>query len=460
MLNSTAALCTAYGASTPVVCITGQVPSTFLGAGKGHLHELPDQLATMRTLTKWAARIEHPARGAGLGGGSVSPSHQRSAGSRGFGNALGRFWHASSSRRTFPPFPHFPIEPDPEDIARAASLLRRAKNPMIMVGGGAVHASAEVLRLAEALQAPVVSLRSGRGIVSDEHYLGFSCAAGFRRWRETDVLLGIGSRLELQWFRWPNQPPDLRVITLDVDPRHTARIRPTLGLVGDAKVLAGQLAAILEDGPVRPSRREEFACLKKRVGREIQRIRPYVQHLQAIRDALPRDGFLVEEICQAGFASYYAFPVFEPRKFVTGGYQGTLGFGYSTALGVQAANSGKAVVSITGDGGFQFGLQELATAVQYNLPVVVVVFNNGAYGNILRDQERIFGRSLGAELCNPDFVALAHSYGMSATRVSTAGWLRRRAGRALKQSAPSLIEVPVNDRAEPSPWEFLMPSPS
>jgi acetolactate synthase-1/2/3 large subunit len=460
VLNSTAALCTAYGASTPVVCITGQVPLNFLGLGKGHLHELPDQLATLRTLTKWAARMEHPAEASAL----VADAFRQAAGGRPGPVALEMPWDVFAMKAPAaisPPSPPLPaIQPDPDQIARAAELLREARNPMIMVGGGALHAGPEILELAELLQAPVVSWRSGRGVVSDEHYLGFTSAAGYKLWHNTDALIGIGTRLELLWFLWHTQPAGLRIVLLDIDPRQKARLRPDVSVVGDAQASAAELAAALrKEVSPRPSRQAEFNQVKESTLAEIQKVRPYVQYLQAIRDVLPRDGFLVEEVCQAGFAACYAFPVYEPRKFVTAGYQGTLGFGFSTALGVKVANPDKAVVSINGDGGFQFGLQELATAVQYRIPVVAIVFNNGAYGNVRRDQERLFaGRTLGSELLNPDFVALAQSYGVCGCRVNAPEQLRPVLERALGEFGATLIEIPVDDRHEPSPWEFLMPT--
>jgi GNAT superfamily N-acetyltransferase len=223
VLNSSAALCSAYATSTAVVCLTGQVPSEFLGAGRGHLHELPDQLATLRTLTKWAQRIEHPAAAPAL----VAEAFRQAAGGRPRPVALEMPWEVFDQtepvalvgprRRDVPP----PAEPGA--LERAARLLERARNPMIMVGGGALDAGREVLELAELLQAPVVSFRSGRGVVSSDHHLGFSCAEGFERWRETDVLVGIGSRLELQWFRWPDQPSDLAIIDIDIESEQLAR---------------------------------------------------------------------------------------------------------------------------------------------------------------------------------------------------------------------------------------------
>jgi acetolactate synthase-1/2/3 large subunit len=461
MLNSTAALCSAYGASTPILCLTGQVPSDYIGSGKGHLHELPDQLATMRTLTKWAARIDHPSQAPEL----VAEAFRQMQTGRPRPTALEMPWDVFGMQAPVqligPPAAYPGTEPDPDAIAHAVKLLMDAHNPLIMVGSGAMHASAEVRALAEQIQAPVVPFRGGRGVVSDDHPLGFTCASGFKRWHQTDVLIGIGSRLELQWFRWPDQPAGLKIINIDIDPAQTARIKPAVAIVGDAKdAVARLVAAARRAGLQRASRQNEFEAVKHATRAEIRKIQPHIDYLDVIRQVLPRDGFFVEEICQAGFTSYYGFPVYEPRTFVTCGHQGTLGFGFPTALGVKVGNPDKAVVSIAGDGGFLFGLQDLATAVQYGIALVTIVFNNNAYGNVLRDQQRLFdGRLIGAELRNPDFVRLAESFGMAGCRVGTPAQLQHELERALSQNAPALIEVTVDRSAEVSPWEFLMPLP-
>lgn len=459
VLNASAAVCSAYGASAPILCVTGQVPSDFIGSGKGHLHELPDQLATMRTIMKWAARIEHPGEASAL----VAEAFRQMSSGRPRPVGLEMPWEVFGTTAPVtlqaPPAYYAQIEPDPDLIEKTARLLKDARNPMIMVGSGAQHAAAEVRELAELLQAPVVSWRGGRGIVSDDHPLGFTCAAGFKRWEQTDVLIGIGSRLELQWFRWPNQPRDLKIVNIDIDPAQMPRIKPAIPVVGDARVATrGLIEAVQRNGGQRASRCEEFEAVKARTLDEIQKIQPHIGYLDAIRKVLPRDGFFVEEMCQAGFTSYYGFPVYTPRSFVTCGHQGTLGFGYSTALGVKAGNPDKPVVSISGDGGFMFGVQELATAVQHGINVVAVVFNNGAFGNVLRDQQQRFdGRIIGSELANPDFVKLADSFGMAGQRVNTPAGLRQALEKALANDAPALIEVQVDRPNETSPWEFLMP---
>ncbi len=462
VLNAGAAVCTAYGASTPLLCLTGQVPSEFIGSGKGHLHELPDQLATMRSIMKWAARIDHPGETprvmaeafAQLNTGRPRPV------------AVEMPWDVFAARAPVqpvdPPASYLQVQPDPEMIERAARLLAGARNPMIMVGSGAQHAAEEVLALAELLQAPVVPLRSGRGVVSDEHHLGFTCASGFQRWRDTDVLVGIGSRLELTWFRWPKPPQAPALVNIDIDPTQVPRLGPAVPIVGDARVATRALSeALLRAGKPRASRREEFTALKARTQAAIQKVQPHMAYLEVMRAVLPRDGYFVEEICQAGFTSIFGFPIYQPRTYVTSGCQGTLGFGYPTALGVKAAHPDKAVLSVNGDGGFLFGVQELATAVQHNLGVVAVVFNNGAFGNVMRDQqERFAGRVIGSDLRNPDFVRLAESFGMAGYRVNQPAQLRSVLERAFAADAPALIEVPVERAAEVSPWEFLMPQPT
>jgi len=459
VLNSTAALCSAYGASTPVLCVTGQVPSAYIGSGKGHLHELPDQLATLRTLTKWAERIEEPAQASRL----VAEAFLQMRTGRPRPVALEMPWDVFGMQAPVQPVTPRAVtqtEPDPDAIERAARLLRNAHNPMIMVGSGAMHACDEVLALAEALQAPVVPFRSGRGVVSEAHPLGFNCAAGFKRWAETDVLVGIGSRLELMWFRWPGKPAGLKIINIDIDLEQVPRLGPDVAITADAKTSTARLLAAVErTGPRRASRLDEMQGVKARTWQETQKIQPHVEYLAAIRDVLPNDGFFVEEICQAGFTSYYGFPVYRPRTFVSCGHQGTLGFGFPTALGVKVANPGKAVVSITGDGGFMFGVQDLATAVEYGINLVTVLFNNNAYGNVLRDQARLFGgQVLGSRLRNPDFVKLAESFGMAGVRASSPAQLCRELEVALASDAPALIEVPVDAASEVSPWEFLMPA--
>jgi len=459
VLNASAALCTAYGANAPVLCITGNIQSYHIGRGRGILHELPDQLATLRGLTKWSERINHPTEAAAVMGAAFK---QLSTG-RIRPVAIETPWDVFGAKALVdlevpmevPP----PPEPDPDAIARAVALLKDAKNPMITVGSGAIHAAAEVLELAKLLQAPVTSHRSGRGIVGEDTPYGFSCGAGIKPWLATDVLIGIGTRLELQYLRWVKIPAGIKVIRVDIDPTEMVRLRPDVEIVTDAKLGARALLDALSAGLAkRPSRVEEFEAIKSQFRQEIQRVQPQMAYLDAIRAVLPRDGFFVEEISQVGFASRFGFPVFEPRTFVTGGYQDNVGFGFMTALGVKIANPDKPVVSVAGDGGFMFGVMELATAVKYNINLVTIVFNNSSYGNVLRDQRNVYqGHEIGSSLTNPDFVKLAESFGATAYRARTPSELKAALEKGFAQSGPVLIEVPGEPGAEISPWPYLHP---
>jgi len=162
----------------------------------------------------------------------------------------------------------------------------------------------------------------------------------------------------------------------------------------------------------------------------------------------------VNELTQVGYVAGLAYPVWMPRTFLTPGYQGTLGYGFPTALGVQAADRSRPVVSITGDGGFGWALQELATARRYNLGVTTVVFNNNAFGNVQRTQIEDFdGRVFGTDLTNPDMVALAEAFGVPGVTVQGPSALAGALGEALADPGPVLIEVPFG--AVPSPWALI-----
>lgn len=345
---------------------------------------------------------------------------------------------------------------DHESFERAAELIAGAKRPMILVGGGARHAATQVRTLAGHLQAPVVSFRSGRGVVSDDA-LGLTCAEGFELWPDTDLLLSIGSRQELTWFRWPDRPSDLTTINLDIDPMQHVRLLPTVALTADAAEGAAHLLTLLRDYEPDPAQAERVQAARVRARKGYAGLQPHLDYLAAVGDVLGPSGYLVEEICQVGFASYFCYPVREPRRFITAGGQGTLGFGVPTALGVKAARRSEPVVALAGDGGFMFGVQELATAVQHRLGVVFVLFDNNAYGNVKADQQRLYGRTSGSELANPDFVALARSFGVDACSVTDPTGLRPVLDAAPAKDHPAVIHVPMPLDTSASPWRFIMP---
>lgn len=456
ILNAGAAILTAHSCNAPVLAITGDVTTRFKNRERGQLHEIRDPLALLRGFTKWAAHIESASDAPRY----IAQAFEEMTAGRQGAVALQMPWDVLGCKTLVAPMAPFarrsPPEVDLDAINDAASVLASARSPMIFVGSGALDASSEVTALAEGLGAPVVSFRGGRGVVSDEHPLGFTIAAGARLWERTDVALVIGSRFELLDIRWRHRPKGLKIVRIDIDPAEMRRLPADIGVVADAAQGARLLAQALCPRMRVSKRSDELAEIKAAAAAAIRAVQPQIDYLRVIRDVLPRDGFFVEEICQVGFASIFGFPVYKPRSFVTAGFQGTLGFGFPTALGVKVAFPDKPVVSITGDGGFMFAAQELATAVQYGINLVTIVFNNNAYGNVWRDQQTAFaGRLLGSELTNPDFVRFAESFGVQAHRVATPESLRPTLERAFAAQAPVLIEVSVARGSEGNPWPFI-----
>lgn len=462
VLNAGAAMLTAYGCNEPVLCLTGQVPTAYLGRGRGHLHEMPDQLATLRSFVKWADRIEYPDAAPAL----VSRAFQEMLSGRRGPVALEMPWDVFTQRADVgpsKPFERLPApQPDSARIEAAAALISASRTPMIFVGSGAIDACDEILELAELIDAPVVAFRSGRGIVSNAHELGLTMASAYRLWPRTDLMIGIGTRMELPTtFRWPFRPDGLKSVRIDIDPSEVRRLTVDVSVVADAQAgTSDLLAAVRKRGYSKTSgRRAAIREASAATLEEIQSVQPQMAYLNILREVLPSNAIVTDELSQVGFASWYGFPVYQPRTFITSGYQGTLGSGFPTALGAKVANPDRPVVAITGDGGFMFGVQELATAVQFGIGVVTLVFNNNAYGNVRRDQRQHFdGRVVAADLVNPDFVRLAESFGVKAARVTSPDHFRPALEKALADGGPYLIDIEVPTDSEVSPWKFIHPA--
>lgn len=473
VLNAGAALITALGCCAPVLLITGNVPSTFEGRGRGHLHEIPDQLGLLRRMTKWSARIERVEDAPAL----VNQAFREMLTGRPGPVALEMAWDTMAATAVAEPLAAValppPAEPEVTAIEAAARLLVAAQRPMIMTGSGAQHAAEEVRGLAALLDAPVTALRGGRGIMSESEPLGLSSAVAHRLYPNTDVVLGIGTRLELPTMRWAGMmtyhdrlPGGRKLARIDIDPEEMVRLKADAPIVADSKVGARALIDAVQrltaDGTKRNGGtiRDEIRAAKVAVESEIARVQPEVGYLRAIRAALPDDGFFLTELCQAGFASYFAWDARLPRTYVSEGYQGTLGYGFPTALGVKVANPDHKVLAVCGDGGFMFGVQELATAVQEGIGVVVVVFDNGAYGNVRRDQRTRFeGRFIASELRNPDFLKLADAFGIEAHTVKSPVELSAVLPAALASEQTVIVHVAVPPDSEASPWPFIHPAP-
>ena len=455
-LNTTAALSTAYAVNAPVFALTGQIQQSMIGRNVGLLHELPDQLAIMRGLTKWADRITSPAEAPGL----VNEAFRRLLSGRRRPVAL-ECAMDTWARKAPVALPATAAVADPcpvdeDGVERAAKLLGAAQRPLIVVGGGAQGAGEYVQAIAEMLDAPVMTGRMGQGVIDGRHRLSVTAPAGYRFWGEADVVLAVGTRLQPQQQNW-GMDDALKIVRIDVDSQELDRQkRPEVGIVGDAtatlKALAGKLGA---HNTKRAGRAETVAEIKASSMKKIRdTIAPQIAYLEAIRAALPDDGILVDELTQMGYAARLAYPTYKPRTFLSPGYQGTLGWGYATALGAKVARPGTPVVSISGDGGFLFTAMEMATAAQNGIGVVAVVFSDGAFGNVKRIQQQSFNnRTIATTLHNPDFVKLGESFGIASERVKSPEELGAAIARGIAKGGPMLIDCPVG--ALPDPWPLV-----
>lgn len=456
VLNTTAALCTAYACNAPVLCLTGQVPSDGIGTGRGYLHEIPDQLATLSTLTKRADRITRPESAPT----SVASALQlmRTGRTRPVSLEMAMdVMGAQAEVDLVEPKTLRQTEPSQGAIEQAAALIAQATRPLIVVGGGAIDAQENVRRLSEFLQAPVCAFRSGRGVLSDRHPLSATYPVGYELWKTADVIIAIGTRLMDQSLSW-GFSADMKLVRIDIDPTEFARAHtPDVAIEADAALALDALLPALKDRiKQRPSRAEEVANVRAQVDADQRaNLAPQLAYLKVLRDFLPDDGILVDEITQVGFASWFAFPVYAPRTLITCGYQGTLGYGLATAIGVKIANPDKEVVSISGDGGFMFNVQELATAAEYGIELTIIVFNNNLYENVRRQQREWFDeRYIASTLKNPDFVALAKAFDIAAFRADSPQSLAAALERARHTRGPRLIEVSVSEM--PTPWRYII----
>jgi acetolactate synthase I/II/III large subunit len=455
LLNAAAGLATAYACSSPVLCVCGQIPSGTIGRGYGLLHEIPDQTGILRRLTKWSGFASAPGQIPGL---------VREA-----------FCQLRSGRpqpvaiEVPPDVLQATVEvdiarsaaegaltgPDQELLRAAAAILESARHPAIYVGGGVLAADAtEPLQLvAERLEAAVVMSPNARGALSDRHRLALPSLASQKILADADAVLAVGTR-----FRAPGGLPvtvgdGAAVIHLNADQRDLDNAcGAKLRIHCDARRgLAGLLDQL--DPTVRPGR-TELDSVRQWCAETLAPLEPQMSWVRALRAAIPEDGVLVSEFTQVGYIARMAYPVYRPRTYIGPGYQGTLGYGFPTALGVKVAVPERAVVSITGDGGFGYSLQELSTARKYGIGLVTVVFDDGAFGNVRRDQrEKFAGRFIGSDLHNPDFVQLARAFGVDGCRVQTPDELVGALREALSGDEPFLIEVPVGEM--PNPWGLL-----
>jgi acetolactate synthase-1/2/3 large subunit len=459
LLNAAAALSTAYACNSPVVCVTGQIQSDLIEFGRGLLHEIPNQLGMIRSVTKHAERAVKPEEIPGLVQRAFS--EVRRGRSRPVEIEIPPdTLFAGDDIELLPPA-ELPerFAGDPESLERAVHLLSHSRRPLIWSGGGVLASGAwdELRRLANLLQAPVVMTANGKGALSDRDPLSQNILGGIELIADADVILAVGTRFvdPATSVKW-GLGPERTVIQLDIDPEEISRNFPAMvGIEADAKAGLAALADMVEhDGHERPSRVSELEDLKRGVAARARSVSPQADYALAIREALPDEAIFVSEMTQIGYWANFAYPVYEPRTFITPGYQGTLGYGFPTALGAKVAHPDRPVVSINGDGGFGFCLNELSTMTRHGIASITIVFTDDAFGNVLRIQQQQFGgRTIASDLLNPDFMKLADAFGVSGRRAETPTALREAVEESVRADEPTLIAVPIGQVS--NPWTVL-----
>ena len=448
-LVSLAALMEAATSYVPVVAIASQIPRELIGQRRGYLHELADQAASFAPIVKSAARAR---------------SHEE------IPALLAEAWIEALTPPTGPVFVEVPVDllqgetrtatsptadvavdkvgATPEQIAEAVRLLDEAERPVLWAGGGLLRSSAweELAELARRLDAPVATTYMGKGAfpADDPLSVGSGCDEGaFKELlEEADVVLAVGTELGAETtaqYRLTFSGP---VIQIDAAPERFGPTYPVHGLTGDARWLLDELLRRVgprrRDGAARAAAaRERIAAGLAEQDREFER-----GVLETIRAAVPRDAITTWDMTILAYWAASHFPVFEPRTFLYPLGSGTLGYAWPAALGASLAARDTPVLAVVGDGGFLYGIQELAAASQYALNVALLVVDDGGYG-ILREYQRAsFGETTAVDLEEPDFVALARSFGVRAEQ-TTADELGAALERALAQDGPSLIHLPV-----------------
>ncbi len=443
----------AYTDSSPVLVLSSNVEQEWAGQMLGHLHDLSDQLGVMHAVTKWNARATNVAQIPELvatafkemKNGRPRPTHVEVP-----LDVLSDFAEAAMAALAS----REPCAPSPESVSQAVDAITNAQRIAIWCGGGAVSSDAgnAIAQISEVLGAPILTSVMGKGSVPADHpmFMGKSWDTGNpvdELLRSADLLLVFGSKLGAMETNYQRMPVPETLVRVDVDPAEINRnYAPSVAVVGDARLAAEQILAALNQADVRKScwssdqvRVVRDSFLAGTWGKEQK---PYVD---ALRSAIPRDGVLVSDMTMMGYVSQGRYPVYEPRTFLFPQGYGTLGFSLPAAIGAKVARPDATVVPIVGDGGFQYTMQELATAVQFKLGLPIVIFNDSTYTAVKMEQaEKYDRRFIAVDLVNPDYPKLADAYGIPSTTARSPEELEHAIVAAAKRDVPTIIDTPIS----------------
>ena len=450
--NAVGSLIEAYNAASPVLHLTGQVEREYLDQDASFIHEAKDQLGFLKASSKAAYQITRPE------------------------HAIGVIREAIRVALTVPMGPvsvEIPIDVQaaeidlPQDLNPVGALsnpsinteqfngliaeLTKAKRPMLWVGGGCIEASEEVTALAD-LGIPVVSSTHARGVLSDDHPRTLGAFHNSAKVEEllasADLLLVVGSRLRSNETKTYSIKFPENLYQIDASPMAQQRNYPVKQFIcADAKealaYIAKELNGVIKpndnyDSEVQSAKQAAIEALSEQLG-------PYAEICFALRDALPADGIFVRDITMSGSTwGSRLFPVTTPLKNIHS-LAGAIGLGLAHGIGASVANPDKKVVSLVGDGGLMLGIGEIATMVQENLDMVLLIMNDNGYGVMRGIQNNYFGgRQYYNELHTPDYVKLGESMGCLSLKVDSVESFKEQIKKAIEHNGPAVIELDMN----------------
>ena len=449
--NILTAMGQAYADSIPMLVISGVNPLGRMGSGNGYLHELPNQQALAREVSAFSHTITHPAEVAQVlarafavfSGARPRPVHIEIP--------LNLMQAAMPAQRLLAPVRLRPGAADAASLAAAAQALQQAQRPLLIAGGGSLAAADAVQALTEALDAPLVMTINARGLLSDRHPLALSASPSFPAIRalvaDSDVVLAIGTELGPTDFDCYDREPFAvagQLIRIELDAQQMVRnCAPDIALLGDAKASTEALLALC--GPSQQGTGTKRAALARTQGMEelSDSMRADLALLHHLRDALPA-AIWVGDSTRLVYAGNMGFAARRPRSWFNASVGfGALGYGLPAAIGAALAEPTRPVICLAGDGGFQFTLGEMGTAMEVNAHLVVLLLNNSGYGEIKSAMLAAAVEPVGVDLHTPDFVALALSYGWKAQRFAYGVEAATLAQAVCAARGPTLIELTV-----------------
>ncbi|WP_315928165.1 5-guanidino-2-oxopentanoate decarboxylase [Mesorhizobium sp. SP-1A] len=449
MTNIATAMGQAYADSVPMLVISAVNSREHIAMGQGRLHELPSQRNLVAGVSAFSHTLLDPAQ---------------------LPEVMARAFTVFNSARPRPvhieipldvmvaPAGHLPTDAwplpgrpaaDPAAIEKAAGLLKQARQPLIVAGGGAADAAAEIAAIAEKLDAPVFMTINGRGILKAGHPLALTGNLGMEplqaEMQACDVVLAIGTEFG-ETEMYPEAKPlsfGGTLIRVDIDPMQLVTgLRCDLPIAADARLAATNLLAALGDVRKAGGGTARTARVRRKVEAGLwPACRTHARLMEAVTAALP-DAIVVGDQTEPVYAvnQFYQSP--RPRSYFNSstGY-GTLGYGLPAALGARLAAPDRPSVCIIGDGGLQFTLQELATGVEAGIATAVIIWNNGSYGEIKSFMEERDIPRIGVDIFTPDFIGLARSLGCEAARPGTVDELERELSASVDRKVPTVIEI-------------------